>query len=889
MSIFSEAIDLLARPPGDLVYFLVTLFALQQALLPAAMARRAAPDAPAPRRWLWAIGGMLAGRALLISFGFLGLADLLPAASWLPPLERLIEVAGIALVWWALWGERAARWQTWLLAVLLLVGVGFFAYDIRFWLLQAVQGKAYNITFGAWIWELAALGLLTLALVLQLALRPAEWEWAVGLLVIWLVGHGAQLGWADTSLHISGWGRLTALVVLPLLATFVQRALFAGGAGVVRTERPTERPSRRQLKFSTAQPLDFNGFQTFFEGIESARELEPALMVASSRLARLLDAELCVIALPETLDPPHLRVVAQHPPAGALEYPVLELAEFDMLEEAWTAREYRLIQPARPPAWLGTLFSEFGFRKPGPLAALPLRSGEKMVGMLLLGNPDSERRWTPEALVIPQLTATLLGGAIDRAQRQGGSIFSLRESTEDFEVSLTAAQSEIARLSERMLALQVELEDRGREIARLHVRLEDQSQPASSTEIDFWQNEVRELARDRDVLILERNRLGQELAKTRSRMEQLVDERRGFVKQLETLNAQLQAAQETPVGMLLGLLVADEDGMIVMADALARQLLHLPQGEVAGIPLDGAYPDHQWAAAIDELLSREPEARRRIHLTLPVDAHTVEADLVALAGRDGDTDALVVTLRTEESFAERQEALTGIANEFRTPMTSITGYTALLLGEQAGILTEMQQQFLERVRANVEQMGQLLNDLVQIASPDARAVELTPEPMDLIGIIEEGIMGLAARFRERKLAVRMDLPPQLLPIRADRDSLYQIMLRLLSNAALCSQVGTEVVVSGEAQAPEGEKPPYIRISVVDTGGGIAAEDFQKVFRRFYRAGQPLVAGMGEKGVGMAVAKTLVEANGGRIWVETQPGVGSTFSFILPAYQQGNSA
>ena len=69
---------------------------------------------------------------------------------------------------------------------------------------------------------------------------------------------------------------------------------------------------------------------------------------------------------------------------------------------------------------------------------------------------------------------------------------------------------------------------------------------------------------------------------------------------------------------------------------------------------------------------------------------------------------------------------------------------------------------------------------------------------------------------------------------------------------------------------------------MDTGGGIAPEDYPRVFRRFYRASQPLIQGMGETGVGMAMAKTLVEANNGRIWVESEPDVGSTFSFILPA-------
>ncbi len=92
------------------------------------------------------------------------------------------------------------------------------------------------------------------------------------------------------------------------------------------------------------------------------------------------------------------------------------------------------------------------------------------------------------------------------------------------------------------------------------------------------------------------------------------------------------------------------------------------------------------------------------------------------------------------------------------------------------------------------------------------------------------------------------------------------MLRLISNAVTCSKEGEQVVISAREEA-FGEDGRHLRISVTDTGGGISPEDYPRVFRRLTRANQPLVAGMGETGVGMAVAKALVEANGGRIWVE----------------------
>jgi signal transduction histidine kinase len=370
-----------------------------------------------------------------------------------------------------------------------------------------------------------------------------------------------------------------------------------------------------------------------------------------------------------------------------------------------------------------------------------------------------------------------------------------------------------------------------------------------------------------------------EVTETRSKLQ---EQARALQHKLSLAEKDIAAAEEAAkLGAAVGLVVADESGQIMMADALARKMLRLPKGDVTGMPINGAYSDPRWAQTIDALLSRDKsDATDRAHLALTVDQLTIEAELVTLKGTDGQPDGLAITLRTSESEAERQEAIIGLANEFRTPMTAINGYTDLLLGEQAGILTEMQQQFLERVKANTEQMSHLLNDLVRTASPDDRSVEILPQRVNIIEIIEEAIIGLAARFRERGLAVRLDLPPELALVKADRDTLYQIMLRLISNAALCSAQGTDVAIRATQDNASGEGG-FVRISVIDTGGGIAPEDYPRVFRRFYRANQPLIQGMGETGIGMAVAKTLVEANGGRIWVESQPGRGSTFSFVMP--------
>jgi signal transduction histidine kinase len=906
MNVLYEAVQLITQPPGDLVYFLVTFFALQQALLPALTARRRAPSSLSSR-WLWAIAGLLLGRAALIIIGLLGTAGLLSPALLLPPLERWLEFATVLLVIWAaLLGSRAARWQTLFIALLLGASLVFYGVTAALWPAWEAKGFAFNGLFYERIWEMLTLAFLVLYLLLALLVRPPEWEWAVVLGLFWLLGHAAQFRWPDGELHFSGWLRLTSLVTLPLLAALVHRQVAASQSAA---PSPTlSLPTPVSTKGGLA--LDSEALLDLLQGVESARDLPPSLILASSKLANLLNVDVCAVALPSSDAPSILNVVALHPPnAAQIETPTLVLEDYPVLAEAYTQRRAQVVPMSSRTIWLTALYNKLGIQNTAPLAIVPLPDREESIGLLLLSNPDSKQRWSDEAFNTQQLVAALLGASIARARKQTQDMSFLSRlrgsdtERQQLEVALEQARANVQTFDERIAVLTQDIEARDKELVRLNRELASQPSGMTETEVSFWQEEVQELVkeretlhekiqeltRDREMLLEERGALATKLSQLKDDLDAATEARAQLEAHVAELQEQAARTEEALVEndtgtqnpAAVGLVIVDEDGIVTMADAVARQMLHLPGGDVTGIPINGAYPDPRWTQTVDALLTRDvPNSLKRAHLTLTIEQATVEAELIALAGRDGQPDGLAITLRTPESDAERQETIVSLAHEFRTPMTSITGYTDLLLGEQVGILTEMQQQFLERVKANIEQMNQLLNDLVSTASPDSRPIELSPQSVNLIEIIEEAVMGLAARFRERKLAVRLDLPPELAAVRADRDSLYQILLRLISNAALCSKQGTEVVISaGEDESSKSGK--YIRISVMDTGGGIAPEDYPRVFRRFTRASQPLIQGMGETGVGMAIAKTLVEANGGRVWVESQPDVGSTFNFILP--------
>ena len=235
--------------------------------------------------------------------------------------------------------------------------------------------------------------------------------------------------------------------------------------------------------------------------------------------------------------------------------------------------------------------------------------------------------------------------------------------------------------------------------------------------------------------------------------------------------------------------------------------------------------------------------------------------------------------RTTAQSTEQAEVVASISQELRQPMSSIVGYTDLLLGESVGILGALQRKFVERIKASTERIGALVDDLIQVTTLEMGLNELKPEPVDLNTIIDNAMSYTSSQIREKNISLHLDLPKSVAPIHADREALQQILIHLLQNAGAASPVEGTVHLRVQTKAEDGRE--YVLIQVSDTGEGIPPEDLPRVFTRLYRADNVLIQGVGDTGVGLSIAKTLTEAQKGRIWVESQPGVGSTFSVLLP--------
>ena len=164
-------------------------------------------------------------------------------------------------------------------------------------------------------------------------------------------------------------------------------------------------------------------------------------------------------------------------------------------------------------------------------------------------------------------------------------------------------------------------------------------------------------------------------------------------------------------------------------------------------------------------------------------------------------------------------------------MSSIVGYTDLLLGESIGILGALQRKFVERIKASTEQLGSLIDDMIQVTTLESGLAELKPEPVDFNLIIDNAMSYTSSQVREKNISLRLDLPKKLAPLNTDREALQQIMIHLLQNAGAATPI--EGIVHLKVQTTKDKDQEYIMVQVTDSGGGIPAEDLGRVFTRLY--------------------------------------------------------
>ncbi len=239
---------------------------------------------------------------------------------------------------------------------------------------------------------------------------------------------------------------------------------------------------------------------------------------------------------------------------------------------------------------------------------------------------------------------------------------------------------------------------------------------------------------------------------------------------------------------------------------------------------------------------------------------------------------------THEVEVERlkSEFVATVSHELRTPMTSIRGYVDLLLMGAAGALNEMQANFLNVIKSNTDRLNALVADLLDISRIEAGRISLTPQPINLVHLVEESLNEMRRRSQQenKPMDFSLETEPDLPMAFGDAERIRQILDNLLENAYSYTPAGGRVQVRLHRSNSE------VQVDVQDNGIGIPPQEQARVFERFYRGENPLVMETPGTGLGLSIVRQLVEMHGGRIWV-TSTGVygeGSTFSFTLPVYR-----
>jgi signal transduction histidine kinase len=225
-------------------------------------------------------------------------------------------------------------------------------------------------------------------------------------------------------------------------------------------------------------------------------------------------------------------------------------------------------------------------------------------------------------------------------------------------------------------------------------------------------------------------------------------------------------------------------------------------------------------------------------------------------------------------------------------MTSIKGYTQLLVLGGLGPVNDTQREFLETIQSNSERMISIINDVLDITKIETGTIELEWRSLHLAEVLSSVVGELQGIKQARNHTLNISIPTGLPLVRGDTTRLHQVLNNLLSNALKYTPTGGEVWVEAHEAVPEalpehirscvrrGQR--YVQMDIRDTGVGIAPEDIDHVFERFYRTENPLKIEAGGTGLGLSLVKPLIELFGGFIWVQSVLNEGSTFSFILPA-------
>lgn len=593
------------------------------------------------------------------------------------------------------------------------------------------------------------------------------------------------------------------------------------------------------------------------QSIEAARLLEEsetslrettALYQASRAIAAAQTPNEVLLAISDNLAAPHVDRVTlgifdpDSPPAN----PVLEIAaaweretvESTMLGRRWNASQIPLITRrsaemlAIADVWNSTELDPISRHIFGSiigaqaLVILPLLSGGRVIGWLMLESLRGPVAWSEQEL---RRYRTLAGQATVALENR--RLFHDVEARVNELTALTRIGRRLASTLEVEQVLSLIADEVFNITAATHASIALYNEAEHALEIRLMRGYAPEV---------EEALLGQ------------------LIRSGEGLHGQLLATGRYVLSNDTRL---DPDYRQVNADTRSELIVPIRQGDL----LLGAL----------NLESPQPHAFREQDVRL-IEAMADQVAVAITNARAYEAERQAVE-RMREVDRLKTQFLANMSHELRTPLNSIIGFSRVILRGIDGPLTELQTTDLTAIYNSGQHLLSLINNILDLSKIEAGKMELVIEPVNLIDIAKSVMSTAIALVKDKPVKLDQEVPADLPLVMADQTRVRQIMLNLVSNAAKFTEKGSITL-----RIWTGPKDVYV--GVTDTGIGIAPDKLEHIFEEFTQADASTTRRYGGTGLGLAITKKFVEMHRGRIWVDSQPGVGSTFTFTLPREQ-----